>query len=185
MIYIFAKKLKKDLHIPGTSPISSASAKVKGVFDRPNEKFNAAKHTIMFDFHQGSLLRKELNGAEVEILGFADTFTLIAQVIDIKTGSINDLLTPNRNLRITGSKLKIAGEDFANGVYFVNQETKYRTKVDLSDFVNNNPSELVIVIPSLAVGTYKLEVKTQFSGNSKHFLKEPRTAMLDKILSVV
>jgi hypothetical protein len=56
--------------------------------------------------------------------------------------------------------------------------------VDASDIVNNNPSELMIVIPMLAAGTYKVEVKTQFGGNSKQLLKEPRTALLDRVLSV-
>jgi len=32
----------------------------------------------------------------------------VAQVIDVKSGSVNDLITPNRNLRILGSKLKTA-----------------------------------------------------------------------------
>ena len=163
----------------------NVSAKVKGVFDSSNEKFNPTKHTILFDFHQGVLLRKELNGAEVEVLGVADTFVSVASVTDIKTCSVNDLLTPNKNLRISGSKLKIMGNNPLNGVYFVSLDTKKTTKVDASEFVINNPSELIIVIPNLAIGTYKLVVTTQFSGNTKIFLKEPRSVEFDKVLSVV
>ena len=54
-------------------------------------------------------------------LSVAEAGAFIAQAVDIKTGSVNDHLTPNRNLKILGSKLKIAGEDEANGVYFVPQ----------------------------------------------------------------
>jgi hypothetical protein len=59
--------------------------------------------------------------------------------------------------------------------------------VDNSDIVNNYPSELIIVIPSLEAGTYKLDVTTQFSssGSNKHLLKEPRTAIFDKVLTVL
>ena len=162
----------------------TVSASVKGVFDSPNEKFNPAKHTVLFDFHQGTLLRKELQGVEVQILGVADTSLTIAQVIDVKTGTVNELLTPSRNLRISGSKIKIAGDNPGNGVYFVNQDTQERTKVDPSDIVNNNPSELIIVIPELTAGAYKLEVSTQYTTGG-NMLKEPKTAAFDRILTVV
>ena len=161
----------------------TANANIKGVFNSPTESFNAQKHTLLFDFVQGRLLRKELDTVEVNILGVADTSLAVAQVTDVKTGSVNDLLTAGRNLKIAGSKLKIAGGDAANGVYFINQATQARTKVDMSDIVTNNPSELIIVIPALTAGTYKIEVTTQYGGNTKQLLKEPRTAAFDKILT--
>ncbi|MDR2627457.1 MAG: DUF4469 domain-containing protein [Dysgonamonadaceae bacterium] len=43
---------------------------------------------------------------------------------------------------------------------------------------------MIIVIPALATGTYQLEVTTQFSGNSKAPLKEPRSAIFDRVLTV-
>jgi len=161
----------------------TASVNIKGVFDSPTEKFNAAKHTVLFDFKQGSLLRKELGAVTVNITGVASVALYIAQVTDVKTGYVNDMLTPNRNLRIGGSKIKIAGDNAANGVWFVNQDTKERTRVDDTDMVTNNPSELVIVIPELAAGTYALEVVTQYS-SSNASLKEPRTATFDRLLTV-
>lgn len=54
--------------------------------------------------------------------------------------------------------------------------------VEASDLVTNNPSELLIIIPTLVAGTYNLEVVTQYAGSQ--LLKEPRTAKLDKILTV-
>jgi hypothetical protein len=162
----------------------SASVGIKGVFDSPAERFNREKHTLLFDFQQGALLRKETEQVAVEITGVADTSLSILQVTDVKTGSVNDLLTPNRNLRISGHKLKIDGDNRANGVYFVNQATQERTKVEQSDIVNNKPSEVMVVIPRLAAGQYKVEVTTQFGGHSKNMLKEPRTAVFDRILSV-
>ena len=53
-------------------------------------------------------------------------------------------------------------------------------------FTVNKPSELIVVIPNLGTGTYKLEIATQFSGaNSKQVLKEPRKMVFDRILTVV
>jgi hypothetical protein len=165
----------------------NVQANIKGVFNSPSEKFNTDKHTILFDFKQGALLRKELSSVEINITGVADPAFSISQVIDAKTGSVNDLLTPNRNLKIWGSKLKIAGDNEANGVYLVNQNTKERTKVDASDIITNNPSEVIIVTPALAAGSYKVEIATQFSsgGSRQQFLKEPRCSAFDKVLTVM
>jgi hypothetical protein len=161
----------------------TANAHIKGVFNSPNETFNPTKHTLLFDFQQGSQLRKEISAVEVNIIGVADAAFAIAQVVDVKTGSVNDLLTPNRNLKISGNKLKIAGETPENGIYFINQTTQERTKTDPNDMVVNNPSELIIVIPPLTAGTYKIEVITQYAISS--ILKEPRSIIFDKMLTVV
>jgi hypothetical protein len=161
-----------------------ASPHVRGGANSPGEKFNKDKHTVLFEFHQGILLRKELENIQVDIIGVAETGTQIEQVTDVKTGSVNDLLTPNRNLKIAGYKVKIAGNNVVNGIYFINTDTAERTKVDETDIVTNNPSALIVVIPNLLAGTYQLEITTQFSGNSKAPLKEPRSAIFEKALTV-
>jgi hypothetical protein len=160
----------------------TAGPQIHGVANNPHEQYNKEKHFLRFGFHQGFLLRKEAENVMVDILGVADTDAVIAQVVDVKTGSINDLLTPNRNLKITGYKIKIAGDNAANGIYFVNQTTSERTKVDISDMVTNNPSELIVVTPPLEAGMYRLEMTTQYTPST--LLKEPRTAMFEKTLTV-
>lgn len=160
----------------------TANTLIKGVFNSPSETFNTDKHSIIFQFNQGETLRKELPSIQVEIKGVADSSLEVEQVMDVKTGSVNDLLTPNRNLKIKGYKLKLVGDKPEVGVYFINETTAARTKVDPTDIVTNNPSELVIVIPELEAGKYLLEVANQFSG--KVDLKEPRTTRFDKVLTV-
>jgi hypothetical protein len=160
----------------------TAGPQVRGITNSYQKQYDKEKYTLLFEFHQGSLLRKELENVTVEILGIADTEATVAQVVDVKTGSVNDLLTPNRNLKIAGHKIKIVGDNAANGIYFVNENTAERTKVDNSDIVTNDPSELIVVIPALKTGTYLLEITTQFAVGS--ILKEPGMATFDKILSV-
>ena len=160
----------------------TATANIRGIFDSATEKFNPEKHSILFQFNQGESLRKELPSIEVEILGVAESGIFISQVTDVKSGSVNDLLTPGRNLKIAGQKLKIVGDNADIGIYFVNQATDERTQVDDSDMVTNNPSELIVVIPALTVGNYRLEVNTQYAVGST--LKEPRSTIFDKLLTV-
>ena len=162
----------------------TASVSIKGVFDSPLDRFDPAKHTVMFDFKQGSLIRKELGSVTVNITGVASTGIYIAQVTDVKTGSINDMLTPGRNLRISGSRIKIAGDNPACGITFIEQDTLGRTAVDPTDIAVNNPSELMIIIPALGPGTYRVEITTQFSGSGGVTLKEPRTAVFERTLTV-
>ncbi len=159
-----------------------ASPLIKGVFDSPGDTFDPARHSILFQFNQGEILRDALPSIDVKIMGVAETSLSISQVTDIKTGSENNLLTPGKNLKINGYKIKVAGDNENTGVYFVSQDSGEATKVDPTDIVVNNPSELLIIIPDLAIGTYKLQVTTQYSGAT--FLKEPRTALLDKTLTV-
>jgi len=116
-------------------------------------------------------------------LGVAESSAVILQVTDVKSGSVNDLLTPGRNLKIVGSKIKIMGDDSSVGIYFVDVATQGRTKVEQSDIVTNNPSEVIVVIPALATGTYQLEIVTQFTGS--YLLKESRTTTFDRELTVV
>jgi hypothetical protein len=163
----------------------NAAVHIKGNFDSPNEHYNPEKHTLLFELHQGDLLRKELETVHVDVLGVADVGIDIAQVVDAKTGSVNDLLTPGRNLKITGHKLKVVGEKPGVGVSFISQddpEAVYLVPAD--DIVVNNPSEVIIIIPQLLKDTYKLKITSQFTGSGGIVLKEPRSCVFDKILTV-
>jgi hypothetical protein len=161
----------------------TASVHVKGTVKNSAERYDPDRHTIVFEFHQGALMRREIPGIEVEIRGVADTDGHVAQVIDVKTGSVNNLLTPGRNLRISGNKLKIAGSDPTVGVYFRNADTAAEVKVDPADIVINNPSELIVVIPELDKNlTWQLVIITQYGVG--FILKTPRTVTFDRILTV-
>jgi hypothetical protein len=160
-----------------------ASMHIKGVFDSPMEPFDPEKHSVLAEFHQGAELRQELAIVSVNVLGKAKSAFFIAQVTDIRTGSVNDVLTPGRNANITGNKLKIAGTEAACGVYFVNVDTQERVKVEEADIVENQNAHLLVIIPALVTGTYHLEITTQFTGGSA-LLKEPRSIMFDRPLTV-
>jgi hypothetical protein len=56
-------------------------------------------------------------------------------------------------------------------------------KVDSSEYVVNNPSELIIVIPDLKKGSWRLRLVTQYSTGQK-CLKTPQSILFDKVLTV-
>ena len=161
----------------------TANAQVRGVFDSRNETFNPAKHSILFRFNQGDLLRKEIPNVKVQIMGVGESGIVISHVVDSKTGSVNDLLTPGGALKIKGGKLKIAGDHPDVGVSF-EDESGNIVKVDERDLIVNKPSELMVHIPALPAGRYQLGIRNQYVGSAQ-LLKEPRYAVYEKILTVV
>jgi hypothetical protein len=158
----------------------SAYPSIQGVFT-PGSEPDA--HTARLNLHPGKALRDALSGVKTRKVTAPPTGTVIETVTDIKSGSVNAVLTPNRDLRVTGSKLKIAGEEEDNGIYFVNLADGARIKVDPTDIVENNPSSLLVVIPSLYAGTYNVQIVTQYSSGGTP-LKTPRTTTFDKPLTV-
>ncbi|WP_314695101.1 DNA-binding domain-containing protein [Tannerella forsythia] len=156
---------------------------VRGVFLNPNETFDPQRHTLQFQFTQGELMRREIEDVEVKIMGVAETGLYIGQVEDMKSRTVNEVLTPGFNLRVTGTKLRVVGDKPGVGIFFRETATNTATKVDEGDIVVNNPSELMIIIPALPAGTYQLEVTTQYSTGNK-LLKEVRSAVFDRPLTV-
>lgn len=155
---------------------------IRGVFGNPQEKFDRKKHKVIFKFKQGHLLKEMADAIEVDVVGLASEPNYISQVTDVKSGSVNNLLTPNRILRINGVRIKIAGEDPEAGIYFINQQSDHKTKVDVTDVVTNYPSEISVIVPQMIPGRYKLEIKTQFTGS--FLLKDIRTITFLRDLSV-
>ena len=160
----------------------TANVQVRGVFDSPTENFDPKKHSILFRFNQGVLLRKEIPNVSVQVMGAGDSNIVISHVVDRKTGSVNDLITPNGVLKIRGGRLKIVGDHQDVGVYFEDEDGSSAARVDEIDIIVNNPSELMVIVPDLPQGSYRLVVKNQYTVGK--ILKEPRTAVFEKILTV-
>ena len=160
----------------------TAGAQVRGVFNNPRESFDPKKHSVLFRFNQGVMLRKEIPSVAVQVMGIGESGIVISHVVDQKTGSVNDLLTPSGTLKIRGGKLKIAGSHPDVGIAF-EDESGNTVKVEEHDIIVNNPAELIVQIPALIPGKYRLVISTQYSGSSAP-LKEVKTAVYDKLFTV-
>ena len=152
---------------------------IKGAFrDRTWDK---DKHSVYVNVNQGAELRKAISQTKVEFLGEQSSPMAIFGITDLSTGKTDGTLTKGKNAEIKGTYLKVAGTHADNGVYLTNIDTKAKTK--LTDLVLNEPSRLLVLIPtSLPAGNYELSITTQFSSGKNVFLKEPRTDILDTII---
>jgi len=110
--------------------------------------------------------------------------TIVNSVTDIASGEVNTRLTPGGAVNLTGSKIKIAGDNPANGISLTNQANNVVTVIAVNSIAVNDPSKITFIVPAdLAPGDYKLSITTQFSTPSQG-LKDPRSYMFDYILTV-
>lgn len=159
-----------------------ASVQIKGVFSSPTKNYNPEKHELYFSFTQGKKMRQLRKTPMLRSMGVSEAEPYIVFVLDVPTGSKNDVITTNRNLKIVGSRLKIAGTEPEVGICCVDH-ANIRTAVPAHDIVTNNPKELIGVTPGLALREYHIEGVTQNIGDS-NFLKLPRSHRLERVLIV-
>lgn len=156
---------------------------IKGSFT--DKSWNPEKHNIYFNMVQGAVLRDIAKTAKAEILGEQASPMSIFSITDKATGKTDGILTKGKNAEIKGTYIKIAGDHADNGIYFTNVETKAKIKVEASDIVLNEPSRLMILVPTtLEAGNYELSITTQYS-NSATLLKSPRTETLGTPITIV
>lgn len=84
-------------------------------------------------------------------------------------------------LEITGSRLKLDGDNATNGVYLVAGDN---TRNKVITVVDNKPARLIVILPTLAAGEYALQITTQYNGGGSG-LKSPRIGTFSKLLTVV
>lgn len=148
---------------------------VTGRFVGAAAQFDPKQHSVGVTMTVGAALRSEMADVAVAVQGVATTGPIINRIIDVYSGTENQQITPGRNLKIIGQRLRIAGTDpLIIGVWFVKADSSStRVRVDDRDMVDNNPSQLTVIAPQLTPGDYYIEVVTQFvEGGS--LTKEPR-----------
>jgi hypothetical protein len=165
-----------------TTELFNAFPSIQGVFHSAEDAVDGVHQKVRLNLHPGTALRDAAGAVKTKKLPGVIIGARISSVTDVKTGSLNSLLTPGRNIKIAGAKLKIAGDDPAVGLFFEPEAGGAPVPVDANDMVVNHPAELIAVIPALAAGVYRLKIVTQYS--SGKMLKIPRTAVFDKPFTV-
>ncbi|MCL2127544.1 MAG: DUF4469 domain-containing protein [Treponema sp.] len=159
------------------------SVSIKGSFNGANDGFDSSRHKLRLNLRPGPLLKNVPGKLKVRKLN-PGLKSFIVSVTDVKTGSVNSSLTPGKNVRITGQRVKIMGDDPSCGLYFIPEKPQNDpVKVEVSDYVVNNPSELIAVIPKLGKGNWKLKLVTQFCPGPK-LRKDAQSVTFEKDLTV-
>ena len=173
---VIARMLLKGENI--NTPAVRYKTSVRGTFANQSDAFDPARHQVTAQLSAGPLLRHALRDATLEKVKGTVVVPQPQCYIDTYSGAQNGVLTPNQVGRLVGKDLRFDPDDERQGVFFLN-EAGAATRVLAAGL--NMPSHLVFIVPDLAAGAYRLEVRVLFSHNGE---EELRTGRLGAALAV-
>ena len=133
------------------------------------------------------LANEAIASLSVDKIVYADGSPEITTITDLSDTESEGKLTKGKPCRITGSRLKLGGENW--GIYFapVDSEEKMNSdesqwiKTDESSLFRNKPSELNFFVPdSLSEESYRIVLRTSYLGKSSS-----RKTMLETVSEII
>ena len=154
---------------------------LSGAFEGESPVFDALKHKFGVTFTPGKAVFDALKKL-IPDFRLAKTGPVINSITDSTTNTVNETLTSGAPAIISGASLMIKGDDPSVGIYFT-ADTAGSTPVKVPLIVTNTISQIIVQLPQLADGQYRLSVTTQAGANYK-MLKEPRSYQFPILLTV-
>lgn len=181
-VHELEKRVVKRLLMSGYSVNAGlyyASTSFRGVIE--NSAWNPQKNSITVNFQMGADLRQAIKNTTVNIIGEKGAAIYIGGVADAATRAQDATATAGRAFTLTGRNLRVAGTAEGVGITLTSESgTVTRVTDDL--FVVNDPSKVIFIIPAtLADGTYRLRLTTQYGGGNR-LLKSVRS--VEKLIYV-
>jgi hypothetical protein len=164
-------------------PLFRTVLSISGKFNSPLDSFDPTRHRMVVNTVAGTLFRALETEIAKEKVSPPIIGPQILEVHDIASDTVNSELTPGGVIRVYGSYIKIVESALAPGCGLFFVPTGTGSAVQAVTFIDNLPSHLTVMVPTLADGTYQLRVKTLYSGSSKP-LKHAKTVLSDIILTV-
>ena len=92
-------------------PLINTSFSISCVFDSPMDAFDGNRHKLNLNITKGVLLREAEKKVKLQKTITAAPLPNIMEVMDFKSGTVNDRLTPDGVVEARGFNLKIDGDD--------------------------------------------------------------------------
>ncbi len=135
-----------------------------------------------------------VKGTDISMAQLEETSPVINQIEDLLTHKTDCTVTNGMPVRLTGRRLKIAGEDEKNGLFFapidadgsINSDESDWTRIEDEKFFKNTSTYLEFILPSsLTIDTsYSVVVRTS-AGRGSRINKTMRTLIFEKPVTVV
>ena len=163
------------------TPLFATSFSIGGVFEGADDAFDASRHKFCVNLLKGRLLKATQSDVALEKTAERGPSAAILEVRDASSGTSNLQITRGGVVEVAGAGIKIAGDDTSCGLWFVCGGQEVKAQV----IVQNKPSCIVAVVPTLPEGVAECEVKvaTQFSGGGKP-VKTPKTCAFGRPLAI-
>jgi len=140
---------------------------VNGKFRR-GSKWNPESNHFELCVEPTDEFRELLQTTKGKIINLPDTNMFLYSAFDTSTDTVNKNITPGCVVEINGKTIKIAGDDPSTGVFLQNIETEEEVKIPQNNIIVNHPKRLLILSPkTLAHGSYRIIIRTQYTVGSK------------------
>jgi nucleoid DNA-binding protein len=169
----------RDAHLEGHTvnlPLINTSFSISGVFDGPMDSFDPNRHKLNINVSKGTILRDAEKNVKTEKTNVQTPLPQIQEVKDSVTGKVNERITSGGVVEVRGYNLKIDGDNPKCGLWFVDDSG---AEVKAETIIENKPTRIIAIIPTLKSGNWQVKVVSQFSGGGK-FLKEPKMFIYQK-----
>ena len=161
-------------------PLFNAQPSITGVFNGAGDSFDPSRHQVKINLSPGIELRKAIKQVKTKKVQVADVEPILNEVRDIASGSVNEVLTPDSIVQITGARLRFLPEDPTNGIFLIHIDTGEEFKLEV--VAENKPARLMAMLsPIHFSGEHYLEVRTTNSGNVRP-LKTLKIGRFRKVL---
>ncbi|MEY4903253.1 MAG: hypothetical protein RLZZ292_1068 [Bacteroidota bacterium] len=137
-------------------PLVNIKPSVNGVFTSATDSFDASRHITKASVTAGILLNEKMSNAKVEKTTQVTATPVLIEFMDINSQNTNSILTSGGIGQIIGEELKFNPANAAEGIYFV---ATNGTATKVAVVASRTEGKLMFSIPTLAVGTYTLEVR--------------------------
>lgn len=157
----------------------SVKSSIKGVFRSSDDSYDAARHSVVYHITPGPRMRKLERTAKPRKVKAAPPMPEPSDFTDAATGERNRMATPGGIASLRGYNLKFDLADPSQGLFFIAADNP-QTVVRAEQFTHIKPSELHFLVPPLAPGEYRMEVRAKLRNT-----KALRSGMLTDIIEVI
>lgn len=138
------------------TPLGTFYLVVEGTFLHGADEFDRKRHRLRIRVIPDEQLYSELYDVHMERAEGREIRPNPVNYIDVATGERRGRITPNDLGRVFGDELQFDPADPRQGAFFVAED---KTETRVRSVAINQPTQLVLLVPDLAPGRYKLAVR--------------------------
>ena len=155
----------EDGHAINT-PLFKLGYSIKGTFEGQADRFDPARHKLVANLTAGSLLRTAARRTKLSKTS-PRTLINITSVYKREGEPFDGTIASHSLLAITGNCIKLEGTDPTVGA-FLTPTAPNAESIRLANIITNMPKKLILQLPDIAPGDYRLSIITQHSfGNGE------------------
>jgi hypothetical protein len=156
-----------------TTPLFSLRIRVPGEYDGSENSLPDGVHPVVRLRSSADYREYVKERVKIDFSGIEPPKGRIAGFLDIEENEYKTIFVPGDQFLLTGSGIKVAGDNPSRGVYFVPEDDPAH-EVRVTRIARNSQSEIIGICPQTGHLRNKIVIGTQYSGNSK-YLKTIRT----------